>query len=131
MSDPTDQTGVRLAPSDRSSGLWRARLLFLVLVPPLYLAAYVILYPQVGSRAGILGMLAVLGAAWLWGLGGGLAASVLLMPIELLAEYVIDPQAATWSALFDVGDGAGLVVRLIVGVVVGRMCDLSREVRRQ
>jgi two-component system, sensor histidine kinase and response regulator len=131
MSDQTICNPATLPSPTPSLGLWRTRLVFLLLVPPLYLAAYLLLYPQAGPRAGLLGMLVVLGAAWLWGVAGGLTAAVLLMPLEFLAEYFLDPQGASWSGVFDVGDGAGLVVRLIVGIVVGRMCDLSRQVRRQ
>jgi two-component system, sensor histidine kinase and response regulator len=129
--DQSDDTRKSLVwASGASARLRRGRILFGLIAPPCYLAVYPALYSQVGDRASMLNLLVVLGAAWLWGLSGGLGANLLLIPLNIFALWAVEPTRGA-AVILDQGAFVGFAVSLVLGLAVGRMRDLGAQFKRQ
>ena len=126
-----DETRKKLISTGGCSARLRwARLVFGLAAPPCYLAIYPALFSQVGDRAAMLNLLVVLGAAWLWGRSGGLGANLLLIPLNMFALWAVEPTRGA-AAILDQSSLVGFAVSLVLGLIVGRMRDLGRQVKRQ
>lgn len=101
--------------------------LFLVVVV-VYALAFFPAYSRMGFTAGVLVFVPVVAAGWLWGVSGGLLAGLLSVPLN---QWLYTKSGlSAWEILFGRGGVEASVVVIITGVAVGRLCDLSRELRR-
>jgi len=89
--------------------------------------ALAILFPRVGSIAGIFGLGAVLVGAFSFGLRGGLLAAVTQLGLNTAAmQLVIHPEVAIDSASV-----VGIIFYFVAGAVAGNQRDLSRKLRAE
>ena len=89
--------------------------------------ALAVLFPRVGSIAGIFGLGAVLVGAFCFGLRGGLLAAVTQLGLNTAAmQLVIHPDVA-----IDGPSVVGIIFYFVAGAVVGNQRDLSRKLRAE
>jgi signal transduction histidine kinase len=87
--------------------------------------ALAVLFPRVGSIAGIFGLGAVLVGAFCFGLRGGLFAALTQLGLNAAAmQFVIHPDVA-----IDGPSVVGILFYFVAGAVVGNQRDLSRKLR--
>jgi len=111
---------------NKFTDLWRATLVITVLV--VYALAFFPAYSRMGFTAGALVFVPVVAAGWLWGVSGGLLTGLLSVPLNQWLYTQAGLSAR--EILFGRGGAMASVVVVITGVAVGRLCDLSRELRR-
>ncbi len=95
-----------------------------------YTLAFFPLYPRLNHEVTALSVIPQVAVAWLWGVRGGLAGVVCGFLLNTVLLY---------SAGFAFGDlhafaadtGPGLAALFIVGIVVGRLSEMHREVDKQ
>ncbi|MGH2405744.1 MAG: hypothetical protein ACRDGN_14975, partial [bacterium] len=95
-----------------------------------YTLAFFPLYPRLNHEVTALSVIPQIAVAWLWGLRGGLAGVVAGFMGNTLLLYLAGFPLGGWTALAS-NAGPGLAALCIVGVVVGRLSDMHREVDRQ
>lgn len=89
---------------------------------------FLALSPRVGPAARAFAALPVVTAAWLFGLPGGLLATLLSLPLNtLLLQATGHPG---WDAVVRAGGVPGTAALLLIGVVVGLLRDLSLRLRQ-
>jgi diguanylate cyclase (GGDEF)-like protein/PAS domain S-box-containing protein len=96
-------------------------------------AAFALLFlalsPRVGPAAGAFAALPVVTAAWLFGLPGGLLATLLSLPLNtVLLQATGHPG---WDAVLRDGGAPGTAALLLIGVVVGLLRDLGIRLHQQ
>jgi len=96
-----------------------------------YVLLFLLLYPGQGAGMAALSFLPVAVTAWLWGLWAGLLAGLLSIPLNTLLLNIGGYQPGGWDVVLHSGGGAGSLVLLLIGVVVGRMSDLGKQVQQQ
>lgn len=118
----------RLSAADR---VGRAGRLALLAIAGLLIAiGYLILYPLIGAPAGLLAILPVMLAGWLFGLRWGVAITALIiLPLHsLLIRLLQDPD---WYAASQGVRVSAIIALLLLAVAVGLASDSSREAIRQ
>ena len=87
------------------------------------------LSPRLGPATGALATLPVVTAAWLYGLPGGLLATLFSLPLTtLLLQATGQPG---WDVAVRAGGAPATVALAVSGVAVGRLRDLGARARRQ
>ena len=105
----------------------RRRVLLLVAAHGAATVALAVLFPRVGSIAGIFGLGAVLVGAFCFGLRGGLLAALTQLGLNTAAmQLVIHPDVA-----IDGPSVVGIIFYFVAGAVVGNQRDLSRKLRAE
>ena len=94
-----------------------------------YLVAYFPLYSWIGPGIAALSVVPVAVAAWLLGLRIGFLAGLLTLLINTLLLNLVGYQPGGWDVGIRGGAGPGFAAIVLIGVVVGRLSDLSRRVR--
>lgn len=93
----------------------------------LYGLAYAPLDIALGRQAGIFVTIPMLVTAWLFGVRGGLAASLASLPLNLVLVLLLTDRA--WREWIVQGGGAGYGAEVLVALVVGRLSDLSEKAK--
>ncbi len=106
---------------------WCLKLAIVGAFAVLYAVMFVVLYPHIGFAGAPFAAVMVISAAWLFGWRGGVVASLLLVVQGLLLLNIVGT-GMTLSALRG-GFLAGFLTMVILGVAVGRMSDLDRQVK--
>ncbi|MDQ3702209.1 MAG: PAS domain S-box protein, partial [Chloroflexota bacterium] len=107
----------------------RARLAVVLALAGVYVSAFAALYGAAGPGLLALSVLPVGAAAWLFGLRGGLVAAVAVVTLSgLLLRLAGDEDwsAARWAGMLP---RAGALI--LVGLAVGRLRDLGRQLQEQ
>jgi signal transduction histidine kinase len=94
----------------------------------MYIAAFIPLYPLVGSTVTTLTTLPVVVTGWLWGRRAGTLAGVLAFPLNVL--LVTSGGDSGWNTLAGRGLPSTLLI-VLVGAVVGQIRDLAEEIKRE
>ncbi len=93
-----------------------------------YVVGYWLLHPVLGDATGTLGALAVIPAGYLYGVRGGIAASLLTFPITSLLVIVFGE--TSWQEWLAVGGPIGSAT-VLVGAFVGWLRELSQRDMRE
>lgn len=96
-----------------------------------YGVLFLALYPQVGAGLAALAILPVVAMAVQAGVRGGLLAGVISFPVNTLLLNLVGYQPGGWDVVIRGGGGPGTLVLVLIGVMVGRLQDLTREVQQQ
>lgn len=95
----------------------------------LYIAAFLALIGPIGPAVGALAIVPVAAIGWYFGAPAAVAAALLCIPLNTLllnlAGYV------GWLALFQHGGGPGITALIVVGFVIGKISDLTRQLKEQ
>jgi hypothetical protein len=105
------------------------RLAITLLPVALYVATFVVAYPQFGLALGAVAAVPVSIVAYVWGTRQGLAAGIAFSPIHIFLLSVVfgEPMGVALQG----GTGPGSLMLIGVGFIVGRMADMSRQIRAQ
>ncbi len=95
-----------------------------------YTLAFFPLYPRLHHEVTALSIIPQIAVAWLWGVRGGLAGVGLGVILNSILLYVAGFMFGEWKALV-ANAGPSLVALFVIGIVVGRLSDMHREVDRQ
>jgi len=87
------------------------------------------LYDRIGAGVAALAIVPVGICAWFWGLRGGLAASLIAFPANMLLLNLFGYQGGGWGVITH--GGAGSAALVLIGVAIGRLRDLREELKRQ
>ena len=132
MRDPAEADGPkrRRKPIARFDARSRqARAAIAVAAFAAYVLAFFLVHAFVGLLATTLAFVPVIVTAWLFGLRGGLAASLLVISLNMLLSRLSGE--ADWFAVFRAGGGPGTLFLILSGLAVGRLHDLSDRVKLQ
>jgi two-component system phosphate regulon sensor histidine kinase PhoR len=113
-------------PEPRNWPIW-LRLALVVGLAILYVLAFVLLRSLLGGGVSALVLLPVSAAGWLFGLPGGLIASVALLVPTVVLNLAVDTDLGRVL----LGGLAGFVTTVLTGVVVGWLSDLRELLRRE
>ncbi len=107
---------------------WAWNLGIIAVLAILYGGMFALLYPLLGFAGAPFAAVTVVMAAWLFGIRGGIIAS-LIIGLENLVLLRLMGETA-WLAALKNGSLAGFVALGVVGIAVGRMSDLDRKVKQ-
>ncbi len=93
-----------------------------------YVLAFFLVHAFVGLLATTLAFVPVIVTAWLFGLRGGLAASLLAIPLNMLLSRLSGE--ADWFAVFQAGGAPGTLFLILSGLAVGRLHDMAEALGR-
>src|SRR3990172_353026 len=131
MRDPAEADGPkrRRKPIARFDARSRqARAAIAVAAFSAHVLAFFFFYAFVGLLATTLAFVPVIVTAWLFGLRGGLAASLLVILLNMLLSRLSGE--ADWFAIFRAGGGPGTLFLILSGLAVGRLHDVGGALRR-
>ncbi|MGQ0550616.1 MAG: ATP-binding protein [Armatimonadota bacterium] len=95
-----------------------------------YTLAFFPLYPRLNHEVTALSVIPQIAVAWLWGVRGGMAGVVVGFILNTILLHIAGFMFADWKSLAT-NAGPALMALFIIGVVVGRLSDMHREVDRQ
>jgi PAS domain S-box-containing protein len=104
------------------------RVVVCVLAWILYLAMFPFIYKMAGLIATVLAVFPVIAMAWATGIRGGLLTGAITIPSNLLLSYLFTGSA---GIILSIPSVFGSVVLIILGVVMGRMSDLSKSLKAE
>ncbi len=96
-----------------------------------YVVAFFLFYDSMGASVAALVVLPVVTSAWFWGIRAGLLTGLLSAPLNTLLVSLASHQPLGWDLVIRIGGGPGTVAVVIIGLVVGRLRDLSEQVKWQ
>ena len=110
----------------------RVKIIITVVSILVYLAAFLVLYPQLGALAGVVAILVIISSAWLWGLWAGLLAAILTLPVNTLLLNLVGVEPGGWDVIVREGGGigpliVGTVALILIGLVVGWLSDMMKH----
>jgi len=105
-----------------------ARLAITMLPAIAYIAVFLVAYPQLGLALAAVATVPVSVIAYVLGTRAGTAAGIAFSPIHILLLLLLgEPLSTAVSG----GTGPGSLMLIGVGVIVGRMADMGRQIRAQ
>ncbi len=93
-----------------------------------YVAAFLFLYNKIDSGVGALAVIPVLVVAWLYGAISGGSVAVLMFFLNI---FLRDYLGQEWTNEIKTAGILGMCATMSIGIIVGRMSDLSMRVRKE
>jgi PAS domain S-box-containing protein len=94
-----------------------------------YVLLFLLLYPVLGGGVAALAILPTTAIAWDTGVWGGFFFGVLVLPLNTLLLNVVGETG--WDVVFRIGGGPGIATIVLVGVAIGWMRRLRRQLQRE
>jgi len=103
---------------------------FILCTIAIYTVIFLLIYKILGRGIGALAIIPVIAIGWSLGLWGGIAAGILSFPFNLVLLNLLNDEGIQ-SFVARAGGVAGTMALVLIGGVVGRMAELSRQVRQE
>jgi PAS domain S-box-containing protein len=111
-------------------GASRKRHVFLLLSVIIYIISFIILFKWKNFGMGVVAIIPVITAAWIYGTVGGFLAGLLSLASNIVIGQII---GIDWYVrIIKTGAGfEGTASLIVIGVIVGRISDLSRRLKKE
>jgi len=108
----------------------KARILFTICSIVIYILGFLLLSHFYGQSMAISAVIPAIVVGWYYGCKAGIITAILSFPINILMCTIVG--ANWWEKMILSGGGiAGTFALILIGAVVGRISDLSIELKRQ
>ena len=114
----------------RAARAFRKRNFFFLLSIFVYIASFIILYKWKNFGMGVVAIIPVITAAWVYGTVAGCAAGLLSLAANIVIGQII---GIDWyERIIKTGAGIeGTTAFIVIGFVIGRISDLSRKLKKE
>ena len=108
----------------------RTRDFYFLLSVLIYIVGFIILYKWKNFGMGAVAIIPVITAAWVYGAAAGCAAGLLSLAANIVICQIL---GIDWYVrIIKSGAGiAGTIIFIIIGIVIGRISDLSRRLKKE
>jgi|GEM_PF-2029629 len=128
MNNPTKEFITRIGHNFQSPP---TRVVITLGVVGAYIVMFALLYPFGGMDVAALSLIPVTVAAWLFGLRVGLIGSLLSLLLNTLLFNLVGYQPGGLYVILYTGGIPDAIVTVLIGMIVGRLRDLSDQLKQQ
>lgn len=108
----------------------RIKIFLIFFTITIYTVLFLFTYKIIGQGVGALAIIPVITLGWILGLWGGLCAGILSLPFDLILLNLLGSEGFQ-SFVTQAGGVAGTLALVLIGGVVGRLSELSSQVKQE